>query len=109
MMKNIKENQVMVREDGKWKRKNIKSPAVKMVNKGKNILHTYYLESGKFQEALDKMMEEEDLSPDKKIEFLNKLGMPQSNEHKVAISKIKGVISNYKYASNQGEHCDIVL
>jgi rubredoxin len=98
LMKSMKQNIVMVRTDGKWKQMHPNTPATKMVHKGKKILHSYYVESGKQQEEMNKLVEEGDLTPeDKKLSYLLKLGIPNTNEHKVAVSKVKGVISNYKF------------
>ena len=92
-MKNVKLNQVMIREDGKWKRVNGHTPAVNMMQKSKKILHTYYHEKVKDETYnIDEALE-----PDGKIMYFNKLMNPDTNEHKIAISKIKGIISNHKF------------
>lgn len=92
-MKNMKMNQVMIREDGKWKRVNGHTPAVNMMQKSKKILHSYYNDKVK-----DDMPHEDNIcEPDRKIVYFDKLMNPNTNEHKIAISKIKGIISNHKY------------
>jgi len=96
-MANIKKDQVMLKENDEWNRKHISGPAQKMIHKGKNILQTYYNSSDEYKATMQRMVEDEDLLPDRKLEYLNKLGRPETTEHKVAISKVKGVISNYKY------------
>lgn len=98
-MQNIKLNQVMIRKDGDWERTNISGPAIKMIRKSRNILQNHYISSGDSQKEIDRMIEEESIEPDRKMNFLNKVVLPDSNEHKSAISKVKGVISNYKFTT----------
>ena len=95
-MQNIKENQVIIKQNNEWFRKHISDPAHKMVYKGQNILQTYYFESGEAQKTIDRMMEQEVIEPDKKLDYLNRLSIPDTTEHKQAVSQVKGVISNYK-------------
>lgn len=87
----------MIKQKDGWMRKHISGPAHKMIHKGKSILQSYYIESGEAQKAVDRMIDEDDNEPDMKLEYLHKLGIPDTNEHKQAVSKVKGVISNYKY------------
>ena len=96
LMKNKKLNQVVVHSNGEWKCRNISSPAAKMLCNGKNIITTHYIENGHSQITIDKMIEEGDLGIDKKIVYLQKLADPNTNEHKIAISKVKGVICNFR-------------
>jgi hypothetical protein len=105
-MANIKKDQVMLKEDNEWVRKHLSGPAQKMIRKGKNILQTYYISSDEAKAAMQRMVEENDVTPDRKLEYLSKLGQPESNEHKIAISKVKGVLSNYKYEPNNNTAFD---
>ncbi len=79
-------------------------PVTKMVNKGKNILESYYIESGKHKEYIEKYIEkliDEGVlsSNDRKMAYLLKLGVTTTNEHKIALSKVLGIISNHKFES----------
>lgn len=98
-MQNIKLNHVMIRKNGDWERTNVSGPAIKMIRKSKNILQDHYISSGESQKEIERMIEEELIEPDKKMTYLSKIISPDTNEHKIAISKVKGVISNYKFIS----------
>lgn len=91
LMKNVKMNQVMIRENGKWKRVNGHTPAVNMMKKSKRILHSYYNDKVRMYDECENIME------DGRIMYFDKLMNPNTNEHKIAISKIKGIISNHRF------------
>ena len=95
-MQNIKENQVMIKQNGNWVRKHIYGPAQKMIYKSKVILHLHYVQSGEYQRKLDEMMEHDDIQIDYKNDYMYNVTMCGRSENKRAVQQVKGLCSHYK-------------
>ena len=95
-MQNIRENQVIVKENNEWIRKHISGPALKMLLKGRSLLNSYYYSSDVFKKRQEEIIQSENEIIDETAEYLNKLIVPKSFDQKQALCKVKGVLSNYK-------------
>lgn len=93
-MKNLKLNQVMVREDGQWMQRNAHETIPKMVKKSKRILHEHYCNDNLNNNENEN---ENDNEPDAKLSYLNDLSIPTTNAYKNAVSIVKSEISNYNF------------
>ena len=97
MMKNFKLNQVMVYDSGQWKQRHTSETIPKMLHNGKKILHNHFVDSGDDQRIID--ADEDDVAM-MKFNYLNNVVLPNTNEYKSAVSKIKSAISNHKYRNS---------
>lgn len=94
-MKNFKTNQVVVHDDGIWQNKHTSETIPKMLHRGKRILHNHYLESGEDKKRIEQPDEHGDAVM--KFNYLNNISLSNTLDYKSAVSKIKNVISNYKF------------
>ncbi len=89
-MKNLKLNQVMVREDGQWIQRNVHETIPKMVKKGKRLLHEHYCnDNSHISESHNEL--------DPKLSYFNDLSIPTTSAYKTAVSMVKSEISNYNF------------
>ncbi len=82
LMKNLKMNQVMIKEEGEWKRRHVGETIPKMVKKGRHILQTHCILEDNQEDNIDD-------EPDPRLMYLNELLIPQSVAHKNVVSMVK--------------------
>lgn len=88
-MKNIKLNQVMIREGGEWMQRSTQETIPKMVKKSKRILHEHYCNDIPENDQIDEI--------DPKLSYFNDLSIPTTTAYKTAVSMVKSELSNYNF------------